>query len=93
MSGRDLFHELYCELIVHNRQLSPHELAHQEALIAERETEIRNIETGIPELNEIFGQLGTIVHEQGNIVGMYLLPSLRITILDLNVRQIILSQT
>jgi t-SNARE complex subunit (syntaxin) len=55
-------------------------LAHQEALITERETEIRNIETGILELNEIFGQLGTIVQEQGNMVGMYLLSSLIITI-------------
>lgn len=67
-------------LMVHNRQLSPYELAHQESLIAERETEIRNIETGILELNEIFGQLGTIVQEQGNMVGTYLLSSLRITI-------------
>jgi len=48
--------------------LSPHELAHQESLIAERETEIRNIETGIHELNEIFGQLGTIVTEQGTMI-------------------------
>ncbi|KIM24722.1 hypothetical protein M408DRAFT_17544 [Serendipita vermifera MAFF 305830] len=48
--------------------LSPQELAHQEALIAERESEIRNIETGIHELNEIFGQLGTIVNEQGTMI-------------------------
>jgi len=50
------------------QQLSPQELAHQESLIAERETEIQNIETGILELNEIFGQLGTIVTEQGTML-------------------------
>ncbi|KAG8830389.1 hypothetical protein FRC20_008437, partial [Serendipita sp. 405] len=50
------------------QQLSPHELAYQESLIAEREREIRNIETGILELNEIFGQLGTLVTEQGTML-------------------------
>jgi t-SNARE complex subunit (syntaxin) len=56
--------------------LSPQELAHQEALIAERENEIRNIETGIHELNEIFGQLGTIVNQQGSMIGLYQLSSI-----------------
>lgn len=50
-------------------QLSSAELAHQEALIQEREAEIREIETGIHELHEIFRDLGTIVHEQGEMLG------------------------
>ena len=50
-------------------QLSPHELAYQESLIQERETEIREIETGIHELSEIFRDLGTLVHEQGGMLG------------------------
>lgn len=52
------------------RQLSPHELAHQEALIQEREAEIQEIETGIHELSEIFRDLGTLVTEQGGMLGM-----------------------
>lgn len=40
-------------------------------LISEREEEIRNIEQGIEELNEIFSDLGTIVTQQGTIVGEY----------------------
>jgi syntaxin 7 len=50
-------------------QLSPHELAYQESLIQEREAEIREIETGIHELSEIFRDLGTLVHEQGGMIG------------------------
>ena len=50
-------------------QLSPAELAHQESLIQEREAEIREIETGIHELHEIFRDLGTIVLEQGEMLG------------------------
>ncbi|GJE97689.1 t-SNARE [Phanerochaete sordida] len=49
-------------------QLSPQELAHQESLIVEREAEIREIETGIHELHEIFRDLGTLVQEQGNMI-------------------------
>ncbi|KAH9968360.1 t-SNARE [Lactifluus volemus] len=49
-------------------QLSPHELAYQESLIQEREAEIREIETGIHELSEIFRDLGTLVHEQGGML-------------------------
>lgn len=50
-------------------QLSPHELAYQESLIQEREVEIREIETGIHELSEIFRDLGTLVNEQGGMLG------------------------
>lgn len=50
-------------------QLSPHELAYQESLIQEREQDIREIETGIHELAEIFRDLGTIVHQQGGMLG------------------------
>lgn len=52
-----------------NRQLSPADLAYQESLIHEREQEIREIETGIHELNEIFRDLGTLVVEQGSMIG------------------------
>lgn len=50
------------------QQLSPIELAHQESLIQEREEEIREIETGIHELSEIFRDLGTLVSEQGGML-------------------------
>jgi hypothetical protein len=50
-------------------QLSPHELAYQESLIQEREAEIREIETGIHELHEIFRDLGTLVNQQGSMLG------------------------
>ncbi|PFH54054.1 hypothetical protein AMATHDRAFT_53858 [Amanita thiersii Skay4041] len=49
-------------------QLSPHELAYQESLIQEREAEIREIETGIHELSEIFRDLGTLVGQQGAMI-------------------------
>jgi syntaxin 7 len=51
------------------QQLSPHELAYQESLIQEREAEIREIENGIHELSEIFRDLGTLVHQQGDMLG------------------------
>ena len=50
-------------------QLSPHELAYQESLIQEREAEIREIESGMHELSEIFRDLGTLVGEQGQMIG------------------------
>jgi hypothetical protein len=56
------------------QQLSPHELAHQESLIQEREQEIREIETGIHELSEIFRDLGTLVTTQGDMIGTPKLP-------------------
>ena len=52
------------------RQLSPHELAYQESLIQEREAEIREIESGIHELHDIFRDLGTLVNEQGGMLGL-----------------------
>ena len=52
-------------------QLSPSELAYQESLIQEREAEIREIETGIHELHEIFRDLGSLVNEQGEMLGMF----------------------
>ncbi|KAG1796650.1 t-SNARE [Suillus plorans] len=51
-------------------QLSPHELAYQESLIQEREAEIQEIESGIHELSEIFRDLGTLVNQQGGMLGM-----------------------
>jgi len=52
------------------RRLSPQELAHQEALIAEREREIRNIEEGIHELSGLVGQIGSILTEQTPMLGL-----------------------
>jgi t-SNARE complex subunit (syntaxin) len=51
--------------------LSPADLAFQESLVQEREHEIREIETGIHELNEIFRDLGTLVIEQGGMLGQF----------------------
>jgi syntaxin 7 len=47
------------------------ELEYQEQVIQEREGEIRDIESGILELNEIFRDLGTIVTEQQSMLGMH----------------------
>ncbi|PWN46770.1 t-SNARE, partial [Violaceomyces palustris] len=44
------------------------ELEYQESLIASREAEIREIESGVQELNEIFRDLGNIVQEQGGMI-------------------------
>ncbi|KAL1890617.1 SNAP receptor [Sporothrix stenoceras] len=41
------------------------EVDFQEALIIEREDEIRNIEQGVGDLNVLFTQVATMVHEQG----------------------------
>ena len=38
-------------------------------MIAEREAEMREMETGIHELNDIFRDLGTIVEQQGGLIG------------------------
>jgi hypothetical protein len=56
-------------------RVSPQELEFQETLIAEREAEIREIESGIHELNDIFRDLGTIVQEQGGLIGQSCSPS------------------
>ncbi|AAW41517.2 t-SNARE, putative [Cryptococcus deneoformans JEC21] len=48
--------------------VSAQELEFQETLIAEREAEIREIESGIHELNDIFRDLGTMVVEQGGLI-------------------------
>ncbi|KAL3468308.1 t-SNARE [Aspergillus heterothallicus] len=47
------------------RLANQHEVDFQEALIIERETEIRNIEQSVGELNELFRDVAHIVHEQG----------------------------
>ena len=56
------------------KRVSPQELEFQETLIAEREAEIREIESGIHELNDIFRDLGTIVQEQGGLIGQSIDP-------------------
>ena len=42
----------------------------QESLIVEREAEIRNIEQGVTELNELFRDVAHIVTEQGEVLDM-----------------------
>ncbi|CAK7562508.1 MAG: SNAP receptor [Sporothrix epigloea] len=42
------------------------EVDFQEALIIEREDEIRNIEQGVGDLNVLFTQVATMVHQQGD---------------------------
>lgn len=44
------------------------ELEYHESLIAARQAEIREIESGVQELNDIFRDLGNIVHEQGAMI-------------------------
>jgi t-SNARE complex subunit (syntaxin) len=41
----------------------------QEAIILEREEEIRNIEQGVGDLNVLFTQVATMVHQQGEQLG------------------------
>ena len=47
------------------RLASQDEVDFQDSLIVERETEIRNIEQSVGELNELFRDVAHIVHEQG----------------------------
>lgn len=49
-------------------QLRQDEVAYQRGLIEEREEEIRGIEEGIVELNEIFTNLSNVVAEQGSVI-------------------------
>ena len=49
-------------------QLAPQdEVDFQESLIIERESEIRNIEQSVGELNELFRDVAHLVHEQGEV--------------------------
>jgi t-SNARE complex subunit (syntaxin) len=57
------------------QQLAPAELAYQEQVIQEREAEIRDIESGIHELHEIFRDINTLVLQQGDQLGRFLFLS------------------
>lgn len=48
--------------------MSDAEIEYQEQLISEREGEIAQIEAGITELNQIFGDLAVIVSQQGDVI-------------------------
>lgn len=50
------------------RLASQDEVDFQESLIVEREAEIRNIEQGVTELNELFRDVAHIVTEQGTVL-------------------------
>lgn len=52
------------------RLASQDEVDFQESLIIEREAEIRNIEQGVTELNELFRDVAHIVTEQGEALDM-----------------------
>lgn len=54
-------------------QVVDNELEYNESMIVQREEEIREIESGITELNEIFRDLGTMVYEQGSMLGKFIL--------------------
>lgn len=58
------------ELLQQELRLAPQdEVDFQDALIAEREEEIRNIEQGVGDLNVLFQQVAQIVTEQGDQLG------------------------
>lgn len=62
VGGQQLLQQQQQELA----RLAPQdEVDFQEALIIEREEEIRNIEQGVGDLNVLFTQVATMVHEQG----------------------------
>ena len=50
------------------RLASQDEVDFQDSLIVEREAEIRNIEQGVTELNELFRDVAHIVTEQGEVL-------------------------
>ncbi|ERF75578.1 hypothetical protein EPUS_04558 [Endocarpon pusillum Z07020] len=57
------------QLQTQSPRLAPQgEVDFQESLIIERESEIRNIEQGVSELNELFRDVATIVREQGDVI-------------------------
>lgn len=56
------------EMVLEQDEINNEEFIYQQSLIREREEEIQNIEYGIQELNQIFGDLGAIVQEQGTMV-------------------------
>ena len=62
-------------------RVSVQEIEFQETLIAEREAEIREIESSMHEVNDIFRDLGTIVTNQGGLIGLfsYLMSGLKLT--------------
>jgi hypothetical protein len=69
------------------QQLAPAEMLHQEQLIQERESEIRDIESGIHELHEIFRDINTLVLQQGDQLGTHPLPPRCMRVLTLRVRR------
>lgn len=44
------------------------EIEFDSAIIAEREARVKQIESDILDVNQIFRDLGTMVHEQGEII-------------------------
>lgn len=63
--GAEQQQQLQQQLEEQPRLANQDEVDFQESLIIERETEIRNIEQSVGELNELFRDVAHIVHEQG----------------------------
>ena len=63
-------HQQQQQLEEQPRLANQSEVDFQEHLIIERESEIRNIEQSVGELNELFRDVGHIVHEQGGQLDM-----------------------
>jgi len=67
-------------LIAQQRQVK-RELEHEQEMVLERERRIRQIEEDVLDVNEIMRELGTMVHDQGEVVGMqYIIYSLKLSV-------------
>ncbi|KAH8697222.1 SNARE domain protein [Talaromyces proteolyticus] len=65
VEGQQQLQQLQQQELEQPRLANQDEVDFQEALIIERESEIRNIEQSVGELNELFRDVAHIVHEQG----------------------------
>lgn len=51
------------------QRLLARELAFEQEMLMERETRIRQIESDVLNVNEIMRELGTLVHDQAEVIG------------------------
>lgn len=47
------------------------EMAHDQQMMLDREARIRQIEADILDVNQIFSELGTMIHDQGDNIGLF----------------------
>lgn len=64
----ELNEQTQAQVLAFEEQLRQDEISYQQGLVQDREQEIREIEEGIRDLNEIFTNLSTVVLEQGAVV-------------------------